>query len=86
LDYKGFDENRIESIDRIINYDFNCDFNCDFYDPIDRPIRHNLGFDDVSLYFSKEFLRFCTEDLINLYGLMRFPDVVSFENQSVMIG
>ena len=26
---------------------------CDFYDPIDRPIRHNLGFDDVSLYFSK---------------------------------
>ena len=24
---------------------------CDFYDPIDRPIRHNLGFDDVSLYF-----------------------------------
>ena len=57
-----------------------------FYDPIDRPIRHNLGFDDVSLYFSKEFLRFCKEDLVNLYDLMRFPQVVSLENQSVMSG
>ena len=39
-------------------------------------IRHNLGFDDVSLYFSKEFLRFRKEDLVNLYSLMRFPEVV----------
>jgi len=30
---------------------------CDFYDPIDRPIRHYLGFDDVSLYFSQIPLR-----------------------------
>jgi len=56
--------------------------NCDFYDAIDGPIRHNLGFDDVSLYFSKKFLRFRRDDLnINLYGLMRFPDVVSLANQ-----
>ena len=59
---------------------------CDFYDAIDRPIRYNLGIDDVYLYFSKEFLRFRKEDLINLNGLMRFLQVISLENQSVMSG
>ena len=59
---------------------------CDFYDPIERPLRHNLVWDDITLYFSKEFLRFRKEDLMNLFTLMRFPDVVSFDNQSSMSG
>ena len=31
---------------------------CDFYGPVDRPNRQIHGFDDITLYFSKEFLRF----------------------------
>ena len=59
---------------------------CDFYGPIDRPNRQIHGFDDITLYFSKDFLRFRKEDLIHLYSLMRFPDTVRLENQSVLSG
>ena len=59
---------------------------CDFYGHIDRPNRQVHGFNDITLYFSKEFLRFRKEYLIHLYILMQFPDTVHLKNQSVLSG
>jgi len=54
------------------------------WDPIDRTIIHNLGFEDVSPHISKEYLRFCNEDVMNLHDLLRFPDAFSLGNQLIM--
>ena len=53
---------------------------CDFYGPFDRLNRRIHGFDDITLYFSKEFLRVREEHLIHLYSLL------VLENQSILNG
>ena len=52
-------------------------------------ILDSTGLIDWMMYpyiFPKQFLRFRKEDLVNLCGLMRFPQVVSLDNHFIMSG
>jgi len=58
----------------------------DLYESLERPIRKSWSLENLDMYFAKEFLRFRKEYLDILYPLLRFPERIILDNQSVMSG
>jgi hypothetical protein len=56
------------------------------YEAVERPIRHDKTLSNITYYFSKEFLQFRRENLVERYELLRFPNRVVFENKCLMCG